>query len=180
METNKTMESMKSFERAVQSYIYLLWEITYESNAQNVLELGSRQMQSGRTFLSALEQKKSGLLTAVDLQDRTHRIGDELKPYLRMVVGNTHHSDTFAQVADRLYDILFIDAGHSYEDVKQDYSEYSTLVKKGGLIILHDICNRSCGVPLFWSELVVPNKISLNYGKAAKDIVPGLGIIQVT
>lgn len=35
-------------------------------------------------------------------------------------------------------DYLHIDAGHSYEDVKQDFELYSTLVKPNGMISIHD------------------------------------------
>ena len=163
---------MKQMRRAMQPYVYFLYEITFESKAENVLELGSRQMQSGRTFLSALSDNKKGILTAVDLGDRSDRITDELMPYLRMVVGNTHDEKTLNKVNDREYNILFIDAGHSYEDVKKDYKMYSPLVKDGGFIILHDVVNENCGVPRFWAELDIKNKVTLPYG------VAGLGIIR--
>ena len=64
-----------------------------------------------------------------------------------------------------LIDVLFIDGDHSYEGVKSDYKNYSPWVKRGGLIIFHDIvedygtrfgtptCNYTGGVPKFWSEL---------------------------
>lgn len=39
-------------------------------------------------------------------------------------------------------DFLHIDAGHSYEDVKQDFELYSTLVKPGGMISIHDTDER--------------------------------------
>ena len=35
-------------------------------------------------------------------------------------------------------DYLHIDAGHSYDDVKQDFELYSTLVKPNGMISIHD------------------------------------------
>lgn len=35
-------------------------------------------------------------------------------------------------------DFLHIDAGHSYENVKQDFELYSTLVKPNGIISIHD------------------------------------------
>ena len=39
-------------------------------------------------------------------------------------------------------DFLHIDAGHSYEDVKQDFELYSTLVKDTGMISIHDTDKR--------------------------------------
>lgn len=39
-------------------------------------------------------------------------------------------------------DFLHIDAGHSYDDVKQDFELYSTLVKPTGIISIHDTDKR--------------------------------------
>ena len=35
-------------------------------------------------------------------------------------------------------DIIFIDAGHSYKEVKNDVNQYQPLVSPGGFLILHD------------------------------------------
>ena len=35
-------------------------------------------------------------------------------------------------------DIIFIDGGHSYKEVKNDVSQYQPLVSPGGFLILHD------------------------------------------
>jgi predicted O-methyltransferase YrrM len=168
---NDTIIKMKGMLRAMRPFCLLLYEYTLELKAQNVLELGARQMQSGRSFLSALYENGSGLLTSVDLADRSERVSPEMLKHLRMIVGNTHNADTIRKVADREYDLMLIDAGHSYEDVKQDYKFYEGLVRPGGLIFFHDVVNNITGVPKFWNELQVPNKITLPY-------FPGLGIIQ--
>lgn len=58
----------------------------------------------------------------------------------------------------RKIDFLFIDADHSYEGVKQDFKNYSRLVKKDGLIAFHDIVKHDlpeavCNTDKFWSEV---------------------------
>jgi predicted O-methyltransferase YrrM len=168
---NETIILMKGMMRAMRPFCLMLYEVTLESNAQEVLELGARQMQSGRSFISAMHEKGSGLLTSVDISDRSERIKPEMLKHLRMIVGNTHNPETLSRVSDRIYDLMLIDAGHSYEDVKQDYYDYEKLVKPGGLIFFHDVTNTNCGVPQFWNELKVPNKIILPW-------FPGFGIIQ--
>lgn len=40
------------------------------------------------------------------------------------------------------YDLLFIDAGHSFEDVQRDHMKYSPLVRQGGIIAFHDAIRR--------------------------------------
>jgi len=79
------------------------------------------------------------------------------------ILGNTHDSETLAVLKKRLegrsIDILFIDAAHSYADVKQDFDMYSPLCD--GIIALDDINlsrhrvkkRKSHGVWQFWDEL---------------------------
>lgn len=54
--------------------------------------------------------------------------------------GADTHSEVSRAFAERNgpYDFLFIDAGHSYDDVKTDYLDYSPMVRKGGVIAFHD------------------------------------------
>ena len=56
---------------------------------------------------------------------------------------NTHSADAgnFARNHGP-YDVLFIDAGHSYADVEQDFRLYAPLVVKGGIIAFHDALPR--------------------------------------
>jgi predicted O-methyltransferase YrrM len=49
-------------------------------------------------------------------------------------------------------DLLFIDADHSYNGVKKDWQLYSPLVKKGGVIIFHDITYKN-HVGKLWNEI---------------------------
>lgn len=54
-------------------------------------------------------------------------------------------------------DFLLVDGDHSHEGVKADYDKYSPLVRVGGLIALHDICEhdpaQDCHVDKFWAEI---------------------------
>ncbi len=57
----------------------------------------------------------------------------------RIFTGNTHdiilreHAAKFSP-----FDLLFIDAGHLYNDVRADFIDYSPLVKPGGVVAFHD------------------------------------------
>jgi len=57
------------------------------------------------------------------------------------ILGNTHDPKTLDALKKRLkgrpINILFIDGGHSYEDVKEDFETYSPLCTD--IIALHDI-----------------------------------------
>jgi len=53
-------------------------------------------------------------------------------------------------------DLLFLDGGHLYDQVKADFELYAPLVRNGGLVLLHDIYNDNPGVvevPRYWKEL---------------------------
>lgn len=40
-----------------------------------------------------------------------------------------------------MYDILFLDGGHSYEVIKSDLKNYCPKVKRGGYLVIDDSCN---------------------------------------
>lgn len=80
----------------------------------------------------------------------------------KLIIGNTLLDKTYDKVkealAGREVDFLFIDGGHHYEEVKNDYERFSPLVRKGGIIALHDInvsllWEHHKDVNQFWNEL---------------------------
>lgn len=48
---------------------------------------------------------------------------------------------------------LFIDGGHDYEVVRQDFENYGPMVEKPGVIALHDIRHPAYGVYRLWDEI---------------------------
>lgn len=71
---------------------------------------------------------------------------------------NTHSTEAVA-FAKRYppYNVLFIDAGHEFSDVRQDHEIYGQLVNPGGIIAFHDALPREgypeVGVPRYIDEL---------------------------
>jgi predicted O-methyltransferase YrrM len=53
---------------------------------------------------------------------------------------------------DRPIDLLFIDANHSYEGVKQDWDLWSPKVRDGGRIAMHD-CKQSANSPSYLGSM---------------------------
>jgi predicted O-methyltransferase YrrM len=80
---------------------------------------------------------------------------------IRLVRADSHEPATKGKVATILQrnkiDLLFIDGDHTYEGVKQDFEMYEPFVKKGGMIVLHDIVphrqEHGCGVDRYWNEI---------------------------
>lgn len=62
---------------------------------------------------------------------------------LTMIRANSHDGGTLLRLNEALagapIDVLWIDADHSYESVSQDMAMYGPLVRRGGIIALHDI-----------------------------------------
>jgi hypothetical protein len=64
------------------------------------------------------------------------------------------------------YDLLFIDAGHTEEEVRKDYETYAPLVRRGGFVAFHDALYRSSypevEVHKFLSTFTVPVSLAGN------------------
>ena len=60
------------------------------------------------------------------------------------------------------YDLIFIDANHTYEYVKKDFENYSKLLKSGGVVGFHDVdCPDWPGINKYWKELKKTNKYDM-------------------
>jgi predicted O-methyltransferase YrrM len=102
---------------------------------------------------------------------------------LQLKRGDSHAQSSLEEAktffGQDMLDYLFIDGDHTYEGVKQDYEMYSPLVRKGGMIVFHDIAEHKgshCQVDKFWHEVKV--------GKTYKEFVNdwnqgyyGIGVI---
>jgi predicted O-methyltransferase YrrM len=109
------------------------------------------------------------------------------------IEGDTKDLRTFTKVKrnlnNHLFDLLFIDGDHSLEGIMNDYVRYSPLVRKGGLIVLHDIQPlrrqdpnvRSAEyvgkVPLFWKMLRDSGLKTMEIIENRNQSGAGLGII---
>lgn len=103
-------------------------------------------------------------------------------PPTHSIIGDSHSNEILDKVRELLggreIDFLFIDGDHHYESVKQDFNLYTPMVKKGGLVALHDIIylNAENNVPPFWNEL----KQKYDYIEIAQDYdTTGVGIITM-
>jgi predicted O-methyltransferase YrrM len=82
---------------------------------------------------------------------------------LEFIRFDSHKASTKAKLCNILggssptIDLLFIDGDHTYKGVKQDYEMYSPLVKKGGMIVFHDICDHPAMLDVevmkYWKEV---------------------------
>jgi len=101
-------------------------------DAKNVVELGTRSGVSTIAWLYALEGR--GHLTSVDIDPRPD-IGDY--DHWTFIQGDDCTPDVFAQMPAAA-DIVFIDTSHDYAQTCSELNLYHWLVRKGGIIVLHD------------------------------------------
>ncbi len=153
------------------------WEISQlvdelsKKPPQKILEIGTAS--GGTLFLLARAASKSATLVSLDLPHGKNGGGFptwKVKLYqhfasaeqsIHFIRGNSHELSTKEKAENLInkekYDLIMIDADHSYEGVKRDFLLYSPLVKKGGIIVLHDVIpnifDPEIKVDLFWDEL---------------------------
>jgi len=160
----------------IREEIKSLLEIISKFKPQNILEIGTAK--GGTLFLFCKTAPPNSTIISMDLPEGPFGGVEypdwkipifesfrEKNQKIHLLRNNSHLSSSVKQVKKILrgekLDFLFIDGDHSYEGVKQDFKNYSKLVKSGGIIVFHDINpgpeDLVGGVPKFWSE------ISTNY-----------------
>lgn len=114
---------------------------------QTVLEVGTGWKSGLARFMAAVLGWK---VDSVDIHEPTYR--DPLV---------TYHITPHRPAFDHLFDLVIIDADHTYESVKADYEWYKAFAAK--VILFHDIAGlRGCeGAAQFWKHLAAPYKDGL-------------------
>jgi cephalosporin hydroxylase len=139
-------------------------------DASCVMEIGTAN--GGTLFAHCKLASDNALLISLDLPDGLFGGGypewkipvyeefAKSNQSLYLLRADSHLKETETQIRsilkDRMLDYLFIDGDHTYEGVKEDFEMYSPLVKKGGMIVFHDIADHeesSCKVDVFWNEV---------------------------
>jgi predicted O-methyltransferase YrrM len=103
-----------------------------------VLEIGVFEGETAQHLIQALP--KGGLYVGIDINDyRT----DATKLYMadggkaiEFILGNS--LTELSKLPTAHFDLIFIDADHSFEHVLQEFKLAEKLVSRGGVIILHD------------------------------------------
>jgi len=131
---------------------------------ETIIEIG---VSGGGTFKFWRDSiPVKGLLIGVDIQDYHWNFPDKDRE-VYFVIGASENPETVDKVKKilngKLADFLFIDGHHDWENVYADYTNYSTLVRKGGAIGFHD-CNTKWVEKLFESLQGEKEKIIISHG----------------
>lgn len=128
-----TSQNSKEFDKLLKIYRLMM--------PKRVLEIGTHE---GGTLFHWLQNASDGAIVAsIDVQRINECYYNEWKSdntEVRFYTGLSQEDEAIA-FGLTLYPIdwLFIDGGHSYNEVKSDYETYGALVKPGGVIAFHDI-----------------------------------------
>ena len=160
---------------------------------QNILEIGSQfggtfyiwcGLSSGTRISVDLPYGPFGGVTKEATNERNNIIKNRFNN-VYFIEGDSHKQETVDSVSNILkedkVDFLFIDADHTYEGVKSDYTLYKKFVKIGGYIGFHDInIIDECQVDRLWNELK-GEKIEFNFHQSWvswRTNIGGIGVIK--
>jgi cephalosporin hydroxylase len=138
-----------------------LWAILEADPPRVVLEIGTKF--GGSLFLLARVSAPDALLVGIDLPtaydsslEQVYRAFAGRRQRILLVRRDSHDPAAVRRARRALdgrpIDLLHIDGDHSLEGVGLDFEMYAPLVRRGGLVALHDIAGRE-GVPEFWRRL---------------------------
>lgn len=90
------------------------------------------------------------------------------------------HSPMIVRAVREIYpkrdvDMLFIDGDHTYRGVKADFENYKDLVRKGGLIVFHDVIGLG-DVKKLWDQVKIYYKYTEIFGNEGGW---GIGVLEV-
>lgn len=127
-----------------------------EANVRTVLEIGTGESAGLARFL--VEQLGMEVVS-VDINAPTVPDSFATDSRWTFVKGDSHKIklDRVKRPDGGLYDLVFIDGGHEYEDVKADYERFAEL---GRIVALHDVSEESPskGVNAFYHEVAYTDK----------------------
>lgn len=156
----------------------LRWLAEQASLRKNILEVGSWMGRSA----AAMAANTQGTVTAVDTWagtagDRVHeeqlagkgkdwlfrQFLKHTKPYQNIHTIRQSSQNASTTVADRKFDMIFLDGAHDYDSVKTDLQAWIPLLESGGLLCGHDFDGGRPGVVQAVRELV-PNLRKVGIG----------------
>lgn len=126
-----------------------------------IVELGGEYGRSASQFLAALPPDAHAHIYTVDLFPEQHPVvGKLLDAYLHNLSHVPAHTNTIHPIQGdtaaagktwrKKIDVLFVDAGHAYEEVQRDIAAWVKHIKPGGAVIFHDYAKNNSAHPLHW------------------------------
>ena len=138
----------------------LLFNLLGDFHPKNILEIGTWKGFSAEVWIRGFAPEN--FITIEIEKEKIKEYDVNSRPgYQSWYDCDSHDTDTYDIVKIYLpeIDFLFIDGDHSYDGVVTDWKLYSPLVKKGGVVVFHDVVYTSpdplapVEVRQFWQEI---------------------------
>lgn len=110
--------------------------------------MSRHRQDDGRAEMEAMIARLEGKGFRVDMiegRSDSHAVIYEVRALCAIAPGTPH----------KRFDLLHVDGGHSYDAARYDWGVYKNMVRKGGLVVLHDIGTRTSqmDVKRVWEEI---------------------------
>ena len=141
----------------IREELYDFLKLLIEKNVKKVLQIGLGHFGSTQFCLSLICDEV--VTVEYDIKNIANYANRELlynQNKEHFIYGDSSDENVISQAVNYgKFDAVFIDGNHSYEYVKKDYKNYSSLVKIGGIVAFHDACldAERYGTPKVLSEL---------------------------
>ena len=142
MTNEELLDLMKEYD-AEQRIEEIVWfyRAVEEIKPKVIVEIGIKE--GGNLKILSTHLPKKGIVVGIDPREE---IPWKMKDCLcesHHISLNSHSEEAVSKLEEILdgkpIDVLFIDGDHSTEGMVADYNDYSPLVRKGGIIAVHDI-----------------------------------------
>lgn len=147
----KLLEIVKEADDGCTPYYDVLPKLIRERGYQKGIEIG---VLFGGHAKAILEEINIKLLIGIDpykmyeqgiLRIETQEDFDCIYSFVQKRLDSDRHlllrltsDDAYPRLMGGVYDFIFIDGLHTYDQIKRDLNDYSTLIRKGGVIACHD------------------------------------------
>lgn len=155
--TEDIVNSKPQVIQQIREELYDFLKLLIEKNVKKVLQIGLGHFGSTQFCLSLICDEV--VTVEYDIKNIANYANRELlynQNKEHFIYGDSADENVISQAVNYgKFDAVFIDGNHSYEYVKKDYKNYSSLVKIGGIVAFHDACldAERYGTPKVLSEL---------------------------
>ncbi len=156
LDINRKMD--ERFSLLTEKELLVLLTLMKNANPKTILEFG--MMRGGSLYHFYLNTDENVKILSLDLSDKNllPSLRDILRenPRIQIHLGNTRQFDPSPYL--KTIDFIFIDAGHSLEDVKNDTEKALSMISPGGTIVWNDYHPHYPGVYEYLNELFINQK----------------------
>ena len=141
--TDQELNSLVNQYQAEQRVPEVIWfyRAVEKLNPKVIVEIGIKE--GGNLKVLSTHLSSNGKAIGIDPRKEIPWKMNDAKCSVFHICGDSHASSTRDQLLEILdgeqIDVLFIDGDHSTQGMLDDYKDYAPLVRKGGLIAVHDI-----------------------------------------